>query len=392
MRKKTVKDVDVKGKRVLVREDFNVPQDKNGEITDDTRIREALPTIRYLLENRAKVILCSHLGRPDGKVVESMRMSPVAARLGKLLGMPVKMSRDCVGPDVEKAASELKEGEVLLLENLRFHPEEEENDPKFARELASLADIYVADAFGTAHRAHASTVGVARYLPAVAGFLMQKEIEALSKALESPERPFAAVVGGAKVKDKTALLENIVGKVDVLLIGGGMVAAFLSIKNDKRARKEDETSGSVRRIMEQTRRRGIKLMLPVDVVAAKDANSPDTAKEVPADQVPDGWIIADIGPKTVQLYASELKNCKTMVWNGPMGIFEVPRFSAGTRGIAEAVARLKATTIIGGGSTAEAVEDFGLADKMTHVSTGGGASLMFLEGKELPGVAVLQDK
>lgn len=389
MAKKSVKDIEVKGKRVLVRVDFNVPQDKTGAITDDVRIREALPTINYLRDGGAKVILCSHLGRPDGKVVDSMRMAPVAARLSQLLGAPVLTAKDCVGPEVEKVASNLKEGGVLMLENLRFHAEEEKNDPVFSKALAKLADAYVNDAFGTAHRAHASTAGVTKYLPAVAGFLLQKELDALGSALDSPARPFAAVVGGAKVEDKLALLENIAGKVDVLLIGGGMVAAFLNAEGKGPG---DATTASVKRVIDTAGRKGAKLVFAVDAVVAESPSNTATAKEVPVSSVPNGWSIVDIGPKTVKLFVAELAKCKTVVWNGPMGIFETPRFANGTESIARAIAALKATTIIGGGSTAEVVDKMKLADKMTHVSTGGGASLMFLEGKELPGVAALLDK
>ncbi|MBI2856714.1 MAG: phosphoglycerate kinase [Chloroflexi bacterium] len=396
MRKKTVRDVGVAGKRVLVRVDFNVPQDKAGAITDDTRIRASLPTIQYLKEAGARVILCSHLGRPDGKVVESMRLAPVAVRLAQLLRSPVTTAPDCVGAVVERAVGKMREGDVLLLENLRFHPGEEENNAGFAGALAGLADLYVNDAFGTAHRAHASTVGVASYLPAVAGFLMQREIEFLSQALEAPVRPFSAVVGGAKVKDKLGLLENIVDKVDSLLIGGGMVAAFLRaqsiVQDASQGTAGEETLVSVGRVLELVASRNVRLLLPVDVIVASSADAPGTAREVDVEKVPKGWSIVDIGARTVKLFAAELEQCKTVLWNGPMGIFEIPRFSEGTKALATVIAGLKATTIIGGGSTAEAVENLGLASKMSHVSTGGGASLMFLEGQELPGVAVLLDK
>lgn len=393
MRKKTIRDIEVEGKRVLVRVDFNVPQDKPGAITDDSRIRASLPTVQYLREKGARTILCSHLGRPDGKVVEKLRMAPVAARLSELLGWPVLAAPDCVGPEVQRMAGSLKEGDVLMLENLRFHAEEEENDAGFARELAKLASVYVNDAFGTAHRAHASTVGVTRYLPAVAGFLMQKELEALGQALESPARPFAAVMGGAKVKDKLAMLENIVGRVDSLLIGGGMVASFLKagVGHAEGASVADEAVASARRIIDQARKKGVSLLLPVDVVVAASAESPHTARQVAVDRIPESWSIVDIGSKTVEQFSAELARCKTVVWNGPMGIFEIPQFAQGTRAIAGAIASLRATTIVGGGSTAEAVEELKLTEKMSHVSTGGGASLMFLEGKELPGVSVLMD-
>ncbi len=389
MAKKSVRDIEVKGKRVLVRVDFNVPQDRSGAITDDIRIRASLPTIQYLREKGAKVILCSHLGRPDGKVVEKLRMTPVAARLSELLGIVVMTVKDCVGPEAERASARLKESDVLLLENLRFHPEEEDNAPKFSSDLAGLADIYVNDAFGTAHRAHASTTGVTKHLPSVAGFLMDKELQALGQSLERPARPFAAVTGGAKVEDKLELLENIVGKVDMLLVGGGMVAAFLKAMTSA---SHDATTDSVRRVIETARKKKAKLVLAVDAVVARGPDSPETAKEVSIDAVPEDWSIVDIGPRTIQNFKVELAKCKTVLWNGPMGIFETARFARGTEEVARTIAELKAITIIGGGSTAEAVDKFGLADKMTHVSTGGGASLMFLEGKELPGVASLADK
>jgi len=395
MNKKTVSDIDVSGKRMLVRVDLNVPLDEEtGAISDDTRIRAVLPTIRYLIDRKARVILCSHLGRPDGKVVDELRLAPVARRLSEILGSPVEMAMDCIGPQVEEAVGRLKEGEVLLLENLRFHPEEEKNDPGFAQALARLADIYVNDAFGTAHRIHASTVGVAEHLPAFAGFLMEKEIGIMGKALNEPDRPFAAIVGGAKINSKIGVLEYILEKVDSLLIAGGMSSTFLKVlKLDvgQSSVKEDRL-GLAQWLMEKAAEKGVHLLLPSDVVVA-DKFAPNARfRTVPVDNVPASWYVMDIGPHTIELFEAKLRKCKTIIWNGPVGVFEFPKFSKGTQAIANLLAGLDATTIIGGGSTAEAVEEMGLTDKMTHVSTGGGASLKFLEGKTLPGVAVLQDK
>jgi len=395
MNKKTVSDIDVSGKRMLVRVDLNVPLDEEtGAISDDTRIRAVLPTIRYLIDRKARVILCSHLGRPDGKVVNELRLAPVARRLSEILGSPVEMAMDCIGPQVEEAVGRLKEGEVLLLENLRFHPEEEKNDPGFAQALARLADIYVNDAFGTAHRIHASTVGVAEHLPAFAGFLMEKEIGIMGKALNEPDRPFAAIVGGAKINSKIGVLEYILEKVDSLLIAGGMSSTFLKVlKLDvgQSSVKEDRL-GLAQWLMEKAAEKGVHLLLPSDVVVA-DKFAPNARfRTVPVDNVPASWYVMDIGPHTIELFEAKLRKCKTIIWNGPVGVFEFPKFSKGTQAIANLLAGLDATTIIGGGSTAEAVEEMGLTDKMTHVSTGGGASLKFLEGKTLPGVAVLQDK
>ena len=394
MNKKTVRDISVAGKRVLVRVDFNVPQDKKtGEITDDNRIRAALPTIKYLVGQKAKVILCSHLGRPKG-IMPSLTLKPVAERLAKLLGQPVKMADDCVGPKAEAAAAGLKDGEVLLLENLRFHDEEEKNDPAFAKSLASLAEIYVNDAFGTAHRAHASTAGVTKYLPAVGGFLMEKELEFLDKALADPKRPFAMIVGGAKVSDKITMLENILPKVGALIIGGGMANTFLKAQGYDvgKSKVEDDQLDFARSLLAKAKSKGVHLLLPTDAVAAERFDAASPTQTVPVNKVPKDWQMLDIGPETVKRFSEELKKCKTVVWNGPMGVFEFPAFAKGTQGIASVLARLDATTIIGGGDTAAAVEQQGLADKMTHVSTGGGASLEFLEGKTLPGVAALLDK
>ena len=395
MNKKTVRDIDVSGKRVLVRVDLNVPLDEGtGAISDDTRVRAVLPTIRYLIDRKARVILCSHLGRPEGKVVDELRLAPVARRLSEILSSPVEMAMDCIGPQVEEAVGRLKEGEVLLLENLRFHPEEEKNDPGFAQALARLADIYINDAFGTAHRIHASTVGVAEHLPAVAGFLMEKEIDIMNKALNDPVRPFAAIIGGAKISSKIGVLEYILERVDSLLIAGGMGSTFLkALKLDVGQSSIDKDKvGLAQWLMEKAAKKGVHLLLPSDVVVA-DRYAPNArTKTVPITGVPSGWYVMDIGPQTVELFAAKLRKCKTIVWNGPVGVFEFPKFNKGTQAIANLLAGLDATTIIGGGSTAEAVEAMGLVDKITHVSTGGGASLKFLEGKTLPGVAVLQDK
>jgi phosphoglycerate kinase len=394
LNKKTVRDIDVIGKKVLVRVDFNVPQDKKtSEITDDTRIRAALPTIKYLLDHKAKVILCSHLGRPKG-VTPELTLKPVAQRLGKLLGQPVQIAGDCVGPRAEGATLALKDGEVLLLENLRFHDEEEKNDPAFAKSLASLGEVYVNDAFGTAHRAHASTAGVTKYLPAVAGFLMEKELEYLGKALAEPKRPFAMIVGGAKVSDKITMLENILPKVDALVIGGGMANTFLKAQGYDvgKSKVENEQLDFARGLVARAKEKGVHLLLPIDAVAAERFEAASPNQTVSVDKVPKDWQMLDIGPETVKRFSEEIKKAHTVVWNGPLGVFEFPAFARGTQAIASLLARLDATTIIGGGDTAAAVEQQGLAGKMTHVSTGGGASLEFLEGKTLPGVAALMDR
>ena len=393
MDKKMVADVEVRNKRVLVRVDFNVPQDSLGNITDDTRIRASLPTINYLVQHQAKIILCSHLGRPKGRE-PGLSLAPIAHRLSQLMGRPVLMASDCVGPDVQEMAKNLKEGEALFLENLRFHPEEEKNDPAFARSLASLAEVFVNDAFGTTHRAHASTVGIPHYLPAVAGFLLQKEIDTMGRALTNPKRPLAAVIGGAKVSDKVAVLNNIVEKVDSLLIGGGMASTFLKAQGYQvgQSKVEGDKLEVCRSIMKRAEQRGIHLLLPEDVLVAPGLESSKGAKVVMASQVPHDMNIVDIGPKTLERFAQELSKAKTVIWNGPLGVFEVEEFSHGTRGIVKVLAGLKATTIIGGGSTAEVVGEMGMVDSMSHVSTGGGASLEFMEGKTLPGVAALLDK
>jgi phosphoglycerate kinase len=396
MNKLTVRDIDVGGKTVLVRADFNVPLDEaSGAITDDSRIRATLPTIKYLIERKARVILCSHLGRPGGKVVEELSLAPVAHRLSELLGQRVAVApHSSIGPEVEKEVAALKVGDVLLLENLRFQPEERENAPAFAQALARLADIYVDDAFGASHRAHASIVGVANYLPAVAGLLLEKEINVLEGILANPARPFAELAGGAKVSDKIALFENTLDKVDCLLIGGGMAATFLKTKSYEIGSSlvEDDSLDFAAKLMEDAAKRGVRLLLPVDVVIADKVSAEASVRAVPVEKITPGWGIVDIGPKTIDNFSEELRHCKTIFWNGPMGIYEIAKFAAGTQAMARLLAGLKATTVVGGGSTAEAVAEMKLADKMTFVSTGGGASLRFLGGKKLPGVEVLLER
>ncbi len=394
MDKRTVSDVDVAGKTAVVRVDFNVPLDKQGHVTDATRIEAALPTIRYLLEHNARVVLMSHLGRPDGKVVESMRMAPVARELERLLGQPVKMAPDSVGPEVERLVRDLQPGEVLMLENLRFHPEEEANDPRFAKQLAALGDIYVNDAFGTAHRAHASTEGIAHYLPAVAGFLMQKELDALGGIVENPEHPFAAIIGGAKVSSKIKVLQKLLTKVDILIIGGGMANTFLKAKGYEVGSSllEPDKVDVAWDLMRQAQDKGVQLGLPIDVVVAQRFEADAPTRVVEVDQVPEGWTIVDIGPRTVEEFRAVLLPARTIFWNGPMGVFEMPRFAAGTKAIAEILSKSDAVTVVGGGDSVAAVEQMGYADRMSHISTGGGASLELIEGRTLPGVAALQDK
>jgi phosphoglycerate kinase len=393
MRKRTIEDIEVTSKRVLLRVDFNVPMNKMGAIRDDSRIRACLPTIKYLIDHGARLVVCSHLGRPDGKVIENLRLTPIAERLSELIDKPVKVLTESIGAEVETSIANLKDGEIVLLENIRFHSEEESNDPNFAKTLSRFADIFVNDAFGVSHRAHASVVGVAEYLPAVSGYLMEKEIEALSGALENPKRPFAAIIGGAKLSSKLAVLENIIDKVDILIIGGGMAATFLKSMGYRVGASivEEDKIDYVQRLMKKTRNMGVKLLLPQDAVIAESLGAGVSTKNVSVTQVPDGWTIYDIGPDTIQNFSVELRGCKTVVWNGPVGVFEIPEFANGTRSMIKVLANLKATTVIGGGSTTEAVMEMGLADKMSHVSTGGGASLEFLEGKVLPGIAVLQD-
>jgi len=392
MAKMTIKDVDLKGKAVLVRVDFNVPQDADLNITDDTRIRATLPTIEYMLANQPKkIILISHLGRPKGQAVAKYSLKPVAERLQKLLGEPVRFINECIGDDVKKEIAAAPE-RVILLENLRFHSEEEANDADFAKELASLADVYVNDAFGTAHRAHASTEGVTHYLKAVAGFLIEKEIRYLGSAVEDPQRPFMVILGGAKVSDKIEMIENLLTKCDVFVIGGGMAYTFLKARGESigNSKLEKDKIDLAKDIMNKAKASGKEILLPVDhVVADKvDAASPTTVVEA----IPDGKIAVDIGPKTIRLFEDKLKDAKTIVWNGPLGIFEMAPFSRGTEEIVKFVAGLKATTIIGGGDTAAAVAKFKMESEMTHISTGGGASLEFLEGKVLPGIAALAEK
>jgi len=395
MNKLTIRDIEVSGKRVLVRADFNVPLDEEtGAITDDSRIRATLPTIKYLIDRGARVILCSHLGRPKGTVVEKLRLTIVAQRLSQILGQKVEAATDCIGPDVEKAVEKLRGGDVLLLENLRFHPEEEENDASFAQALARLADVYVNDAFGASHRSHASIVGVANYLPAVAGLLVEKEIKVLEGILANPVHPFAELAGGAKVSDKIGVLENTMDKVDCLLIGGGMAATFLKAKSHRVGSSlvEDGKLDFAAKLMKDAPQRGVRLLLPVDVVIADTLGAEAKVRTVSVKDIEPDWKIVDIGPQTITNFSEELKRCKTIFWNGPMGIYEIPQFARGTQAMARLLASLKATTIIGGGSTAEVVTEMKLADKMTFVSTGGGASLRFLGGETLPGVEVLLNR
>ncbi|ORX24356.1 phosphoglycerate kinase [Thermoanaerobacterium sp. PSU-2] len=392
--KKTVRDIDVKGKRVLVRVDFNVPMDSEKNITDDTRIKAALPTIQYLLDNNAKVILVSHLGRPKGKFNMEYSMKPVAKRLSELLGKQVIVADDVIGEDAKAKANALKDGEVLLLENVRFHAEEEKNDPDFSKELASLADVFVNDAFGTAHRAHASTTGVASYLPAVSGFLIEKELNFMGGALENPERPFVAILGGAKVSDKIGVITNLLDKVDSLLIGGGMAYTFIKAEGHEIGKSllEEDKLELAKDLIEKAKQKGVKLLLPVDTVVSAELKSGVPYEVVDIDKMPNDKIGVDIGPKTIEEFSKVIKGAKTVVWNGPMGVFEIREFAKGTEAIAKAMSECGGTTIIGGGDSAAAVEQLGYADKVSHISTGGGASLEFLEGKVLPGIAALNDK
>jgi phosphoglycerate kinase len=395
MYKKTVRDIEVRAKRVLVRVDFNVPLDaETGIITDDSRIRATLPTINYLTHQGAKVILCSHLGRPKGKVVEKLRLTVVARRLEQILGHQVGVTADSIGTDVEKMVERLSDGDILLLENIRFYPEEEKNDSSFAEALARLADIYVNDAFGASHRAHASIAGVASYLPAVAGLLVEKELEALQTILVNPARPSAQLMGGAKVSDKISLLQNTMSKVDYLLIGGGMAATFLKANSYQVGSSlvEEDRLDLAASLIQDASRQGVRLLLPVDVMVADRVSTDAEVKVVPIENIPPDRRIVDIGPQTIKDFSRELRRCRTIFWNGPMGIYEIPRFAEGTQAVAQLLASLDAYTVVGGGSTAEAVSEMKLADKMTFVSTGGGASLAFLSGETLPGVEVLLDK
>ena len=393
--KKTVKDIDVAGKKVLLRCDFNVPMAKDGSgvITDDKRIRAALPTIQYLLDQNAAVIACSHMGKPKGEVVPSLSLKPVAARLSELLGKDVIMAEDVVGPDAQAKAAALKPGQIMLLENLRFDKREEKNDPEFAKELSSMAEVYVSDAFGTVHRAHASTAGVAAYLPAVSGFLIGKELDIMGKALDDPKRPFVAVLGGAKVSDKINVINNLLEKADTIIIGGGMAYTFKKAQGYTIGQSllEADKLDYAKDMMAKAEAKGVKFLLPVDNLCAAEFSA--DAKPVLAEgNIPDDLMGMDIGPKTIAAFSDAVKGAGTVVWNGPMGVFEFPAFAEGTKAMAKALAESGAITIVGGGDSAAAVEQLGFADKMTHISTGGGASLEFLEGKELPGVACLLDK
>ena len=394
LNKKTIEDIDVSGKKVLVRCDFNVPLDADKNITDENRIVGALPTIKYLIDKGAKVILCSHLGRPKGEFNEKYSLKPVAKRLSEVLGQEVKMADDVIGESAKKLASSLKDGEVMLLENVRFHKEEEKNDKAFAKELASMAEIYVNDAFGTAHRAHASTEGVANYLPAVCGYLIKKEIEIMGKALADPARPFVTILGGTKVSDKIGVINNLIDKVDDLVIGGGMAYTFIKAKGGDIGQSicEDDKLDLAKELMKKADEKGVKILLPIDNVAAKEFSNDAESMVVDAGKIPAGYQGLDIGPETIQYFKETLEKAKTIIWNGPMGVFEMPNFANGTKAVAEIVANADAVTIIGGGDSAAAVEQLGFADKMTHISTGGGASLEFLEGIVLPGIAALNDK
>ena len=392
--KKSIEDVDVKGKKVLVRCDFNVPQDENGNITDENRIIGALPTIKYLRDNGAAVILCSHLGRPKGEFKPKYTLAPVAKRLGELLGCEVKLAADVIGPSADALCAAVKPGEVVMLENVRFHQEEEKNDAEFAKKLASYADIYVNDAFGTAHRAHASTAGVADYLPAVCGYLIGKEIGIMGKALSDPKRPFVAILGGAKVSDKIGVINNLLEKVDTIIIGGGMAYTFVKAQGGKIGKSlcEEDKLDYAREMIEKAAAKGVKFLLPSDTVTGESfaADTPSTV--VKTNAIPDDLMGLDIGPDTIKEFSDAIASAGTVVWNGPMGVFEFERFAVGTKAIAKAVAESGAISIIGGGDSAAAVQQLGYADKMTHISTGGGASLEFLEGLELPGIACLEDK
>lgn len=393
LNKKSIKDIDVKGKRVLVRCDFNVPLD-NGVITNDKRIVASLPTIKYLLEHGAKVILCSHLGRPKGEVMPEFSLKPVAARLSELLGLEVKMADDVVGESAKALAADLKEGEVLLLENVRFEKGETKNDPELSRKFADLADIFVNDAFGSAHRAHSSTAGVAEYIPAVCGFLIEKEIEFIGGALENPKRPLVAILGGAKVSDKIGVITNLLDKVDTLIIGGGMAYTFMKAlgHNIGNSLLDEENIGFAGDMMKAAEEKGVKFLIPVDNRIGREYDKDTESRVCPSDDIPEGWMGLDIGPETEKLFTEALEGAGTVIWNGPMGVSEWDKFAGGTIAVATAVANSGAVSIIGGGDSVAAVTKLGFADKMSHISTGGGASLEFLEGKELPGIAALNDK
>ena len=394
MSKKTVRDIDLKGKKVFVRCDFNVPMDENQNITDNRRIVAALPTIKYLIEQNCRIILASHLGRPKGEVKPEFSLAPVAKELSKLLGQEVLMAKDVIGESAKSLAANLQEGQVMLLENVRFHREETDNDPEFAKQLASMAEVFVNDAFGTAHRAHASTEGVSHYLPSVSGFLIEKELRFLGDALNNPERPFVAILGGAKVSDKIGVIDSLLEKVDTLMIGGGMAYTFFKAQGYEVGNSlcEPGKCELALSLMKKAEEKGVKFLLPVDTKVGKEFKPDTESKTVAWTEIPEGWEGFDIGEKTIEMFENELKTAKTVVWNGPLGLFEFDQFAIGTNAIAHALAELDATTIIGGGDSAAAVEKAGLADRMTHISTGGGASLEFLEGKKLPGIECLQDK
>ncbi len=394
MNKKTVKDIDLKGKKVLVRCDFNVPMDDNQKITDNTRIVAALPTIKYLLENNCAIILCSHLGRPKGECKPEFSLEPVAEELAKLLGKEVIMAKDVIGEDAKAKAQALQEGQIMLLENVRFHKEETDNNPEFAKQLANMAEIYVSDAFGAVHRAHSSTAGVAEYLPAVAGLLMEKELKFLGNAIANPERPFVAILGGAKVSDKIAVIDNLLEKVDTLIIGGGMAYTFFKAMGYGVGKSicELDKLDLANSLMKKAEEKGVKLILPIDTRIGKEYQEDTESKTVKYTEIPEDWEGFDIGEETIKLFEEELKKAKTVVWNGPLGLFELNQFAIGTNRIAKALAEANCTTIIGGGDSAAAIKKAGLEEKMTHISTGGGASLEFLEGKDLPGIQCLMDK
>ena len=393
LQKMTMKDLDLKGKRVFCRVDFNVPM-KNGEVTDDTRIRAAVPTIEYLIGNGAKVILASHLGRPKGEVNEEMRLAAAGARLSELLHKEVKSLKESIGETVEKEINDLQDGEILLLENVRFHAGEEKNDDELAKSFAALADVFVNDAFGAAHRAHASTAGIAKYLPSVSGLLLEKELDVLGKALSQPDRPFTAIIGGAKVKDKIGVIDHLLDKVDNLLIGGGLSYTFIKAQGHEIGNSlvEEDKLELARTFLKKAEEKGVKLFLPVDATVASEFSKDAETKHVKIEEIPSDWMGLDIGPETADLYKDVIKNSKLVIWNGPMGVFEMEPFANGTRSVAQAMADTEAYTVIGGGDSAAAVEKFKVADKMDHISTGGGASLEFMEGKELPGVSALTDK
>lgn len=391
--KKTIQDVDVKGQKVFCRVDFNVPM-QDGEVTDDTRIRAALPTIQHLTEQGAKVILASHLGRPKGEAVDELRLDPVAKRLSDLLGQTVTKTDEAYGSEVDKAISEMENSDVLLLENVRFYPGEEKNDAELAKQFANLADLYVNDAFGAAHRAHASTEGIAHHLPAVAGFLMEKELRVLGNALKDPERPFTAIIGGAKVKDKIGVIDHLIEKVDNLIIGGGLAYTFVKAQGYEIGKSllEEDKIDLAKQYMEKAKEKGVNFYMPQDVIVGDDFSNDANTQVVNIDSIPADWEAMDIGPKTIELYSDIVKNSKLVIWNGPMGVFELETFANGTKGVAEALGQTEGYSVIGGGDSAAAVEKFGYADQMDHISTGGGASLEFMEGKDLPGVVALNDK